>query len=129
MQLHISARTGFTWGAPRRGRAVAGILSVVETCRRLDLPLRAYLAAVLPGLNHRPEFDIVKLTPLACRILTWFRWTDTIFHITGADTSGRNAAVLVGAMAVNPRVMLMSSLRIPAHSEHDSCLMPNGIPG
>ena len=36
-------------GSPQAGPKVAAILSVVETCRRLDIPVRQYLAAVLPG--------------------------------------------------------------------------------
>jgi transposase len=37
-------------GSPQAGPKVAAILSVVETCRRLDIPAREYLGAVLPGL-------------------------------------------------------------------------------
>jgi len=37
-------------GSPQAGPKVAAILSVVESCRRLKLPVRDYLAAVLPGL-------------------------------------------------------------------------------
>jgi hypothetical protein len=33
---------------------VAAILSVVESCRRLKLPVRDYLAAVLPGFGDLP---------------------------------------------------------------------------
>ncbi len=36
---------------PTAGPQVAAILSVVESCRRLKLSLRDYLAAVLPGLG------------------------------------------------------------------------------
>jgi hypothetical protein len=34
---------------------VAAILSIVESCRRLTLPIRDYLAHVLPGLADRPS--------------------------------------------------------------------------
>src|SRR5437870_13489196 len=37
-------------GSPQAGPKVAAILSVVESCRRLKLPVRDYLTAVLPGL-------------------------------------------------------------------------------
>src|SRR5665213_3964261 len=37
-------------GSEQAGPKVAAILSVVETCRRLKLPVREYLGAVLPGL-------------------------------------------------------------------------------
>jgi hypothetical protein len=41
-------------GSPLAGPKVAAILSVVESCRRLKLPVRGYLAAVLPGLADLP---------------------------------------------------------------------------
>jgi len=37
-------------GSPQAGPKVVAILSVVESCRRLKLPARDYLAAILPGL-------------------------------------------------------------------------------
>jgi transposase len=49
-------------GSPQAGPKVAAILSVVETCRRLDIPVREYLGAVLPGLA---EVSIQKLAGLA----------------------------------------------------------------
>jgi transposase len=36
-------------GSPQAGPKVAAIFSVVESCRRVKLPVRDYLAAVLPG--------------------------------------------------------------------------------
>jgi hypothetical protein len=44
---------------------VANILSVVETCRRLVLPVREYLASVLPGLADFPVQRVGQLTPAA----------------------------------------------------------------
>lgn len=41
-------------GSQQAGPKVAAILSVVESCRRLELPIRHYLAVVLPGLANRP---------------------------------------------------------------------------
>jgi hypothetical protein len=38
-------------GSEQAGPKVAAILSVVETCRRLKVPVREYLASVLPGLE------------------------------------------------------------------------------
>lgn len=52
-------------GSPRAGPKVATILSVVESCRRLKLPVRDYLAAVLPGLADRPIQCLPSLTPAA----------------------------------------------------------------
>jgi hypothetical protein len=35
----------------------------VESCRRLGLPIREYLAAVLPGLANRSIHSLEQLTP------------------------------------------------------------------
>ncbi len=50
-------------GSPQSGPKVAAILSVVESCRRLALPVKEYLAAVLPGLNRRTLSQVANLTP------------------------------------------------------------------
>ena len=52
-------------GSQQAGPKVAAILSVVESCRRLKLPLREYLAAVLPGLADLPVQQVRRLTPTA----------------------------------------------------------------
>jgi len=52
-------------GSPQAGPKIAAILSVVESCRRLKLPVRDYLAAVLPGLADRPIQRLPDLTPAA----------------------------------------------------------------
>jgi transposase len=41
-------------GSKEAGPRVAAIISIVETCRRLSLPLREYLSSVLPGLSDFP---------------------------------------------------------------------------
>ena len=50
-------------GSPQAGPKIAAILSVVESCRRLKLPVRDYLAAVLPGLADLPIQRLPDLTP------------------------------------------------------------------
>jgi transposase len=50
-------------GSPKAGPKVAAILSVVESCRRLGVPLKDYLLAVLPGLDGRKLSEIADLTP------------------------------------------------------------------
>jgi hypothetical protein len=50
-------------GSAKSGPKVAAIISVVESCRRLDLPVKEYLLAVLPGLNHRKRSEVAQLTP------------------------------------------------------------------
>jgi transposase len=52
-------------GSEQAGPRVAAILSVVETCRRLKIPLRHYLGSVLPGLANFPISRIAELTPSA----------------------------------------------------------------
>lgn len=50
-------------GSEPAGPRVAAILSIVESCRRLKIPVRDYLAAVLPGLNNLSIQRIAELTP------------------------------------------------------------------
>ena len=50
-------------GSEQAGPKVAAILSVVESCRRLKLPVREYLGSVLPGLANLPIQRISQLTP------------------------------------------------------------------
>jgi transposase len=52
-------------GSPQAGPKVAAILSVVETCRRLEIPVRKYLGAVLPGLAEVSIQKLAELTPAA----------------------------------------------------------------
>ncbi len=50
-------------GSAQAGPKVAAILSVVESCRRLTVPVKQYLADVLPGLNGRTLSEVANLTP------------------------------------------------------------------
>jgi hypothetical protein len=50
-------------GSPQAGPKVAAILSIVESCRRLKLPVRDYLATILPGLADLPIRALPDLTP------------------------------------------------------------------
>jgi transposase len=50
-------------GSAKAGPKVAAILSVVESCRRLSVPLKEYLLDVLPGLDCRKLSEIAGLTP------------------------------------------------------------------
>ena len=52
-------------GSKEAGPRVAAILSIVETCRRLSLPVRDYLGSVLPGLANFPIKRVAELTPSA----------------------------------------------------------------
>ena len=52
-------------GSQEAGPKVAAIISIIETCRRLRIPAREYLAAVLPGLADVPVHRLPELTPMA----------------------------------------------------------------
>ena len=52
-------------GSAQAGPKVAAILSIVESCRRMNIPARNYLAAVLPGLNNLSIQNLAELTPTA----------------------------------------------------------------
>jgi len=50
-------------GSAQSGPKVAAILSVVESCRRLQVPVKDYLLAVLPGMSTRKRSELAQLTP------------------------------------------------------------------
>jgi len=52
-------------GSAAAGPKVAAILSVVESCRRMKLPVRDYLSAILPGLADTSIRKLPELTPAA----------------------------------------------------------------
>jgi transposase len=52
-------------GSQQAGPKVAAILSIVESCRRLKIPVREYLASVLPGLADSSIRRLAELTPSA----------------------------------------------------------------
>jgi transposase len=52
-------------GIEQAGPRVAAILSVVESCRRLKIPIRKYLADVLPGLANASLQHTADITPAA----------------------------------------------------------------
>jgi transposase len=52
-------------GSEQAGPRVAAILSVIESCRRLKIPVRKYLAEILPGLANKPVQHVAELTPAA----------------------------------------------------------------
>ena len=52
-------------GSKEAGPKIAAILSMVESCRRLGIPVRDYLADILPGLADVPIRRVAELTPTA----------------------------------------------------------------
>ncbi len=61
----LGRRNWIHMGSEQAGPRVAAILSIVETCRRLKVPVRDYLGSVLPGLANFPVSRIAELTPSA----------------------------------------------------------------
>jgi transposase len=55
--ISIGRRNWLHLGSKEAGPKIAAIFSIVESCRKLDVPIRKYLADVLPGL--------AELTPTA----------------------------------------------------------------
>jgi hypothetical protein len=51
-------------GREQAGPRVAAIISVIETCRRLKIPIREYLCSIFPGLASFPINRIAEPTPL-----------------------------------------------------------------
>jgi transposase len=67
MSWYASA-VGRAWihiGSEQAGPRIAAILSVVESCRRLKIPIRNYLADILPGLVNASVQRIADITPAA----------------------------------------------------------------
>ena len=52
-------------GSPQAGPKIAAIFSIVESCRKLNVPIRQYLADVLPGLADHSIQSLAELAPAA----------------------------------------------------------------
>lgn len=63
--IAIGRRNWLHLGSKEAGPKIAAIFSTVESCRKLGLPIRKYLADVLPGLADRSIQDLADLTPTA----------------------------------------------------------------
>jgi hypothetical protein len=50
-------------GSKEAGPKIAALFSIVESCRKLGVPIRQYLADVLPGLADRSIHELAELTP------------------------------------------------------------------
>ncbi|MGC9199798.1 MAG: IS66 family transposase [Acidobacteriaceae bacterium] len=61
--ISIGRKNWIHIGSAQAGPKIAAIFSVVESCRRLRLPIRDYLAAVLPGLANTSVQRPADLTP------------------------------------------------------------------
>jgi hypothetical protein len=63
--VSIGRRNWLHLGSKEAGPKVAAIFSIIESCRRLQIPVREYLASVLPGLANRSIQSVAQLTPPA----------------------------------------------------------------
>jgi transposase len=61
----IGRRNWLHLGSKEAGPKIAAIFSIVESCRKLSVPIRTYLADVLPGLADRSIRELSGLTPTA----------------------------------------------------------------
>src|SRR4029077_7409845 len=61
--IALGRRNWIHFGSQEAGPRIAAILSIVETCRRLKLPIRDYLASILPGLAELPVKRVAELAP------------------------------------------------------------------
>jgi transposase len=64
--IAIGRKNWLHLGSKEAGPKIAAIFSVVESCRRLNIPIRKYLGDVLPGLANRSIQSLAELTPTAC---------------------------------------------------------------
>jgi transposase len=63
--IAIGRRNWLHLGSKEAGPKIAAIFSAVESCRKLGVPIRQYLADVLPGLADRSIQSLAELTPAA----------------------------------------------------------------
>src|ERR1035438_9335553 len=60
--IAIGRKNWLHLGSKEAGPKIAAIFSVIESCRRLDVPIRKYLAEVLPGMADRSIQTMDKFT-------------------------------------------------------------------
>ena len=63
--ISIGRRNWLHVGSKEAGPKIAAIFSIVESCRRLDVSIRRYLADILPGMADRSIQDLAGITPTA----------------------------------------------------------------
>jgi transposase len=63
--IAIGRKNWLHLGSKEAGPKIAAIFSIVESCRKLNIPIRQYLADVLPGLADRSIQSLAELTPAA----------------------------------------------------------------
>lgn len=63
--IALGRRNWLHLGDESAGPKIAAIISIVETCRRLDIRLREFLGDILPKLGTWPITRVAELTPSA----------------------------------------------------------------
>ena len=63
--IAIGRRNWLQIGSKEAGPKIAAIFSIMESCRKLGVPVRQYLADVLPGLADRSIQSLAELSPMA----------------------------------------------------------------
>lgn len=63
--IAIGRRNWLHVGSKEAGPKIAALFSIVESCRKIGVPIRQYLANVLPGLANRSIQVLATLTPTA----------------------------------------------------------------
>lgn len=63
--IAIGRRNWLHVGSKEAGPKIAAIFSIVESCRRLGVPIRRYLADILPGMADRSIQELAGITPTA----------------------------------------------------------------
>lgn len=63
--IAIGRRNWLHLGSKEAGPRIAAIFSIVESCRKLGIPIRKYLADVLPGIADRSIKSLASITPPA----------------------------------------------------------------
>jgi len=63
--IGIGRKNWLHLGSKEAGPRIAAIFSIVESCRKLNIPIRQYLLDVLPGLADRSIQSLTEFTPAA----------------------------------------------------------------
>ena len=63
--IAIGRKNWLHLGSEEAGPKIAALFSIVESCRKLDIPVRQYLTDVLPGLPDRSIQSLPGITPAA----------------------------------------------------------------
>jgi hypothetical protein len=61
--IAIGRKNWLHLGSKEAGPKIAAIFSIVESCRKLGIAIRKYLADMLPGLTDRSIHELDGLTP------------------------------------------------------------------